>query len=449
MVNEIDTSAILADIESSAVAIESKQNPSEIADPGALPDWVMTFTGGVIPVIMDYSMSIAPRPNKVLSFCGALTLAAHMIGRRFIAEDGSASNLYLVALANSGTGKDCPRKVNRELAVDIGMRGTVCDTFKSGAGLEDAVLSKTRILSQYDEFDTLFRAMKKDITGSSEDLAGMMLTFYGDAGSTHYRRQLSKAVNDKSGVPEMCRHPHLTIFGTAIPQQFFDAMSERMMTNGLFARCLVVPASVRSPSSRAAWRAVPNSSLEMIASFAGSTLVDGKFVSPVQVADEKPNEAIVYFDDLARKALDECATEYDTLYDANTHDESLMAIYSRSYEKVVKLALVFAVSENWQAPQIGVQHIERAKALVDYSNAKSLYLAKIYCADNEFHDLCQRIKRYVSKKNTTRRDLVRAMHQPVTKLDEALENLLLGGEIADISGDPKRPIYTSIDALKE
>lgn len=49
---------------------------------------------------------------------------------------GTRPNLYLVALADSGVGKDFPRKVNKRLADRVVLSNNVADQFGSGEGIE-------------------------------------------------------------------------------------------------------------------------------------------------------------------------------------------------------------------------------------------------------------------------------------------------------------------------
>jgi hypothetical protein len=37
------------------------------------------------------------------------------------------------------------------------------------------------------------------------------------------------------------------VYGTAIPTHYYEALSERMLTNGFFARMLIVESGPRSP----------------------------------------------------------------------------------------------------------------------------------------------------------------------------------------------------------
>ena len=46
--------------------------------------------------------------------------------------------------------------------------------------------------------------------------------------------------------PLVIQQPSLTLFGTAVPQYFYKALSGRMLNNGLFARTLVLDAGPRS-----------------------------------------------------------------------------------------------------------------------------------------------------------------------------------------------------------
>ena len=413
-------------------------------DPGELNEEAYQFPdGGIIPSIMDYTMSQAPRPNRPLALAGALTMTSHMMGRRYIAEDGTSPNIYLIALANSGCGKDFPRKVNRNIAVELGMVGTVCDSFASGGGLEDSVLMNTRVLAQYDEMDTLFRAMKADKSGSSEPMSAMMLSLYGDSCSSHSRRQLSAASNAKSQIPAYCIRPSLSIFGTAIPKQFFASMSDRMLTNGLFARCILIPTGDRPALNEATYRPFSASLVRYLQDFAGCTAdpVTGRVSAPLMKADEKPMLVTVPFDEDVRPFVKESGEEYDAAWN-RTESDAERALLARAQEKVIKLSLVFAVSENHVHPVIGIRHLFRARQIVNFSNRKSMYLASMYCADSEFHDLQLRALRKIPEEGILHNKLLKNLHLPASQFGELMDTLVLSGEVVRLSGTSDRnPLY--------
>jgi hypothetical protein len=61
-----------------------------------------------------------------------------------------------------------------------------------------------------------------------------LLTMYSSANSVYpIRRKAGKE------APGVINQPNLVVFGTAIPNHYYEALSERMLTNGLFARMLI------------------------------------------------------------------------------------------------------------------------------------------------------------------------------------------------------------------
>ena len=67
-----------------------------------------------------------------------------------------------------------------------------------------------------------------------------LLTMFTSANTVYPMR--SKAGKDDAGFIDQ---PHLTIFGTATPTYYYEALSERMLTNGFFARMIIVDVGKR------------------------------------------------------------------------------------------------------------------------------------------------------------------------------------------------------------
>ncbi|MDD4818553.1 MAG: hypothetical protein PHI85_11365, partial [Victivallaceae bacterium] len=114
-------------------------------NPGPVPDKLLAVPGFIADVA-NLTMSSAPYPNRVLAFTGALALLAFLVGRKVQDKRDNRSNIYLIALADSGTGKDHPRKVNFNIAFHAGIAGSIGDTFASGEGLEDALFTHPSML---------------------------------------------------------------------------------------------------------------------------------------------------------------------------------------------------------------------------------------------------------------------------------------------------------------
>ena len=237
---------------------ESPVPNAEFEDPGALPEELLEVPG-FVGMLMEHTLSCAPYPNKVLAFAGALTMLAHLSGRNYRDPRNLRTNLYLLALADSGVGKDFPRKVNMNLATEIGIMGGMADRFASAEGLEDALLIRPCSFFQVDEVDTLFASLAEHGDSAMEKIYGALLQFATSADTTFaMRKKAIQQTGGKAGKFDKIRargirEPHLTMLGTAIPKYLFSAVSERALENGLLSRCLVIEAGERGQS---AFRAV-------------------------------------------------------------------------------------------------------------------------------------------------------------------------------------------------
>ena len=103
---------------------------------------------------------------------------------------------------------------------------------------------------------------------------------YSSANSVYPMRR--KAGKDAAGV---INQPNLVIFGTAIPNHYYAALSERMLTNGLFARMMIFECGKRGKGQEPRFATMPESVLETAAWWENFRPGDGqprRLVSDVQ-----------------------------------------------------------------------------------------------------------------------------------------------------------------------
>ncbi|MCL2118778.1 MAG: ParB N-terminal domain-containing protein [Planctomycetaceae bacterium] len=121
----------------------------------------------------------------------------------------------------------------------IGALNALAEKLASGEGLLDTLFVQPAILCQTDEIDGMIRAFNKPNI-NSETLFGTLLTLYSSSASSLPRRL--KAGNTNSGV---IVQPHFTLFGTATPTLYYKSLSEQLLTNGFFARTLILDVGKR------------------------------------------------------------------------------------------------------------------------------------------------------------------------------------------------------------
>ncbi len=353
----------------------------EIADPGPMPAKMLRMPG-FINEVMDHTLAIAPYPNQVMAFGGALALQAFLAGRKVRDAGDNRTNLYLLGLAHSGAGKDQSRKVNCDIIHAIGLGNCLGLHFASGEGIQDALFQTPAMLFQTDEIDGMLQSINKARDARHEAIMGTMLTMYSSSNSVFPMRR--KAGKESPGVIDQ---PCLVIYGTAIPNHYYQALSERMLTNGFFARMIILEAGSRAPGQEPSIRDLPPRVLATAKWWADYRPGTGN------LEDWHPVPTIVAHSDEARRLLIETRLEAEAEYGKaeQVGDSVGTTVWGRVSEQVRKLALLHAVSENHQAPRIGLAAVEWASRFVMHQTRRMLFMAASHVADNPFHAECLKL----------------------------------------------------------
>jgi len=361
-------------------ATEPEDSVPEMPDPGPLPADLLRIPGFVSEV-MDYCLETAPYPNSAMAFAGALALQATLAGRKVRDPGDNRTNVYFLGLAHSSAGKDRPRKINAEVLHTIGLAGHIGGRFASGEGLQDALFTEPAMLFQTDEIDGMLQSINKARDARYESIMETLLTMYSSANSIFPMRR--KAGRDAPGTIDQ---PCLVVFGTAIPNHYYEALSERMLTNGFFARMIVLECGSRSTGREPRLLPLPERVLETAQWWADFRVGTGN------LENWHPVPQIVPHTEAAKGILVETRLEAESEYTkAEAADDSVgTAVWGRVSEHARKLALIYAVSENHHRPEIGKAAASWASQLILHQTRRMLFMAQSHVADNPFHAECLR-----------------------------------------------------------
>ncbi len=350
----------------------------EILDPGPLPDGLLRVPGFVSEV-MDHCLATAPYPNVVMSFAGALCLQAVLAGRKVRDPGNNRTNLYLLGLAHSSAGKDHPRKLNIEILHAVGLSDQIGGRFASGEGVQDALFGQPCMLFQTDEIDGMLQSINKARDARHENIMGTLLTMYSSSNSVFPMRR--KAGKESPGAIDQ---PCLVIFGTAIPNHYYEALSERMLTNGFFARMIILESGKRSAGQEPRIEPPPARVLETARWWADFRPGTGN----LEVWHPVPQ--VVPLTQEAGEILVETRRETEAEYAKAeaTGDTVGTAVWGRVTEHARKLALIHAVSENREHPEIGRHAARWARRFVMHQARRMLFMTQAHVAANPFHAEC-------------------------------------------------------------
>lgn len=409
---------------------------------------------GFINELANFTYSTSHRPNRPTAFAGALAMMAHLAGRKFTDNRGTRPNLYVVALADSGGGKEASRKTNKNLSMEL-ETFTVGNEFASGPGIEDALLKDPAYLFQLDEFDTLLNELKEK-SGLSEGMMKYILTFFSESGSFHAMRRkvltererelLANGVRQNPGG-QVIRFPSLSLYATAVPEHFYGALSLRALTNGLLARTLIFESGFREERGKGPYE-LP---------FPASVLQTAQMLS-MREKDQnwllKPTVTVVPDADDVFEAMEAIRAEEDRLYKASERakDGAGKAVWARGVELAGKLALLYAISENPTMPKVTARGVLWAWKLVQHSARRMLAMVEAYVADDAEDADAQRLKRFIGdygRKGVMRSVASNRLHLSKKRMDAAESTLLDRREIETASGKGGATIYRLIKRGKK
>jgi hypothetical protein len=413
----VDISALIA----KAPSPEPAGPPA--SDPGPLPPGMLRVPG-FVGEVMDHCLAGAPYPNQTLAFCGALSLLALLAGRKVRDPGDNRTNIYLLGLAHSSGGKDWPRKVNTQILQRVGMARRLGEQLASGEGIQDALFATPAMLFQTDEIDTLLQSMKRARDARYESIMATLLTMYSASNSVYPMRR--RANNPDPGVIDQ---PCLVLFGTAIPNHYYAALSERMLTNGLFARMIVLESGPRPPGQEPGILDPSEHIVETAAWWANFGPGSGN------LADAHPAPKTVPHTAEAKRLLVELREEAERAYsEAEARSDAVATtVWGRVSENARKLALLYAISEDPRAPEIGAEAVRWATGLVLHQTRRMLYMASGYAAEGEFDELTLRLLRKLREADGRRLPhslLLKRMKLDAKAFRQLVETLVERGDVA-------------------
>lgn len=429
----VDLSGILAG--ASTGEVDAEEHDPALDDPGVIPESYFQVPG-FVSELMNFTLRTAYYPNKALAFAGAMAMLAHLTGRRYKDQRGGRFNLYLLALAKSGTGKEHPRTVNIDLATVTGIVSEFGDTFASGEGLEDSLLISPSMIYQVDEVDYLFNTVKvKDVR--AEQINSMLLKLYSESKTTHIMRK--KALQRGHPSPgSVIIQPHLTVLGTATPKFFYQSLSERTMENGLLARCIILEAGERGDAGNPHEEDFPEAILETIKAIirmGRENNLYGEYPHPMVIqetpeATQKLKEVFTLADEEYRKA-------------SAVEDDAANALWARAGEKVSKLAALYAISREPLNPQVDVEAVDWAWRLVAHMTKRMLYMATVFVSETDFDSQAKKIVRRVKAKNgrISHGKLLRGSHLDKDAFKKIIETLCESGVLKKEYGSKGGTFY--------
>ncbi len=359
---------------------------AQIKDPGPIPLEMLRIPG-TVSEIMDYCIENAPTRNVAMSFCGALAIQSFLGARKVRDAADNRTNIYLAALAPSGSGKEFPRKVSKKVLEYMHMSRAFVTKFASGEALEDKLLESPSILALTDEMDGLMLQIKNSSDGRYEGLTDRFKELF----SCSDQDYVTRCKAGKQG--QVVHQPSLTMMGTAIPSHYYSALSEKMLTDGFLARTISVDAADEVEDQEPAIVKLPERIIETALWWSQFNPSNGN------IADFNPEPAVVAMSDRAVELIKEVRqmARHEQNKANENNDIAACAIWSRVRQMTRKLALIYAISADYKNPQIDEKAVMWARDFIIHQAKRMLFMVTEHVSENDFDAICKKVLRIIRK----------------------------------------------------
>ncbi|SET90179.1 PriCT-2 domain-containing protein, partial [Oceanicella actignis] len=189
------------------------------------PSFTLTIPGGLVGDLARYMIETARRPQPLLAVGASLCALGALMGRRYRTESDLRTNLYIVGIADSGSGKNHAREVVNRLFFEAGLAHHLGgNKIASGAGLLTALHRQPAILFQLDEFGMFLSAAadRKRSPRHVTEILDNMTELYSAASGVFLGAEYANrdGSNERRDIVQPC----LCVYGTTTPLHFWGAL---------------------------------------------------------------------------------------------------------------------------------------------------------------------------------------------------------------------------------
>jgi hypothetical protein len=202
-----------------------------------------THIPGALGDVIDWIVSTARRPNRVLALGAAIVTLGTLIGRRVAGPTRSATHLYVVTIAPATAGKDHPRRCILPLL----------DAAKAGVHVHLGDITSQSGFNRVMKTTPLSAVVIDEIAGFLGRITCPK--------SSHWERRLAEKLREQwscsfGAIGTMTsaeQHdmriecPAMSIFGTSTSDEFWSVLQGTEVKNGLFSRFLVLESNRHNP----------------------------------------------------------------------------------------------------------------------------------------------------------------------------------------------------------
>ncbi len=397
---------------------------------------VMPFDG-IIGETVKWITDSATFKQPMLATLNVLATLGAVFGRKYrTSKLNTRTNIYTVGVAGTSAGKDHSRKLIANLANEAGLKNILGDNgVRSDSGIVKSLTAQASQVMMIDEFGDFLKGLKDQKAPAHIRAVGRLLLQLYSTSSSLYKHG-TYATEKMDSMILHC--PNLCIYGTTTEDIYAAAISKEGIKSGELNRFIVLPGddgampchdiddTTRIPQHLVdKWKAL-------------GAVDAGNSLATSTSANFEPDPKNIEWGDCWKDACDLLD------FQCKKRDEPNGALWGRYRENIIKIALIYCLSEGKNT--IEKKHIETARHYVDLSLQYMNKLANSHMAENQWEELHNEFVRLLEKNKGEMRktDLARAMKKVKRRdfgemLDGMRESEIIAIESRNNNGNVGRP----------
>lgn len=385
-------------------------------------------TRSLVGDITRWIVDTAQDPLPTFALMNAIVALGTMYGRRYRTEfTDTRSNLYAVAIAKPGMGKDHSRQCIKSLFMASGLDKLLCgDSFSSGSAMLRTLKDYPSRISHMDELGLMLEQVAmKTASPHQRGIVKMLLELFSSSSGIYNGQEY---VDAKANERVDLVNPNFNVFGSTTPSSLAPALKPAMAENGMLSRILLVPPFEDYPEFRFVerTRTPPPALVDALkaswevkrpgGNLAGEQHLSASAVSLISVAWEP--DALE-----ALRAIK--MTERD-------RGRAGRYIWVRSTELATKVAMIEAISRDPVRPIITREVIEMSRDLVGWLLGYAEGFFEDQVSDNETEATHKRVLQIIKRgREVTGSELAKATQfLKKREREEIVQTLLDAGQIS-------------------
>ena len=301
--------------------------------------------GGILQELIEWNVATAHRPQPTLALAAAISCASTSLGRCVQGDTGLRTNMMLVCVAGTSSGKEHGRTVVTRALEEAGMeRYLGGNEVASAPALLTRLQTSPNTLVQPDEYGLWLQAAKAMGQSHKTELMSLQMQLFGQTNKTYRGTEYA---NQKERKRVDIIAPCLNVHATTTMDTLLPALGGSEITSGFLNRILFLqvpdgivkyrkpPLNVPVPEGVLAWMKAVNQLAPDGPAVEGqpTSLANMNGLQPVVVPNSPPAELMV---EAFRSWADQRV--------ADGAKSGIGALFGRVVEHALKLALVHACS---------------------------------------------------------------------------------------------------------